>query len=274
MESLLNPPLFDVASYQEQIRQFETRPELLKDRDRRNNYALALVYTGAAEKARDVWQAMETEQPGEYRIAANLGTAYELCGDNENALKWISAGLQRNPDSHFGTEWLHARILQAKLGLASDPQWLASNRVSGARHLLRGGAPVAFACAASDNLSQQVTLEVLRSALRYQLKERLKFIREPDPMVAQLLVDLGDAELLSHSPHTALLAYQRADDYQANSRVILDRIAAAVRAGRPAWQRNLAWLLAGGVLLVVAVIVLARGLRKRPSPAAQSAPGV
>ncbi len=38
----------------------------------------------------------EAEYPGRYTTAANLGTAYELAGDLENALKWIAEGIRRN----------------------------------------------------------------------------------------------------------------------------------------------------------------------------------
>jgi len=45
----------------------------------------------------------------------DLGTAYELAGKNEPALRWIREGLRRNPNSHKGTEWLHVKILEAKI---------------------------------------------------------------------------------------------------------------------------------------------------------------
>jgi hypothetical protein len=85
-----------------------------------------------------------------------------------------------------------------------------------------------------------VDLAGLRRALTYQLKERLQFIREPEPIVAQLLVDLGDACLLSNTPGAAGVAYARAVDYGAASSVLASRIrvaenGAAVPPGIAGW---------------------------------------
>src|SRR5258708_17631923 len=81
----------------------------------RSDYAVSLVYVGKTKEAVELLQALEKEQPGTYVVAANLGTALELLGSNEEALYWIREGLRRNPQSHEGTEWLHAKILEAKI---------------------------------------------------------------------------------------------------------------------------------------------------------------
>ncbi len=67
----------------------------------RNDYAVALVYLGRYDEAISLLQRLEKETPGHYATAANLGTAYELSGNNELALKWIKEGIRRNPRSAF-----------------------------------------------------------------------------------------------------------------------------------------------------------------------------
>ena len=37
--------------------------------------------------------------------------------------------LKRNAQSHYGTEWLHELILEAKIALAYDPTWLQTHTV-------------------------------------------------------------------------------------------------------------------------------------------------
>jgi hypothetical protein len=74
----------------------------------RSDYAAVLIHRGGALKA------VEDEHPGEYIVAANLGTAYELSGDMAQAHRWIGEGIVRNPGAHEGTEWLHLRILEAE----------------------------------------------------------------------------------------------------------------------------------------------------------------
>jgi hypothetical protein len=95
-----------------------------------NAYAVALIRVGEHDKAHDILNRLEKEHPGMYGTAANIGTLYELRGNDVEALKWIQEGIRRNKDAHFGTEWLHAKILEAKLAIAKDPTWLKSNTVS------------------------------------------------------------------------------------------------------------------------------------------------
>src|SRR5258708_6546637 len=48
-----------------------------------NDYAVALIFLGRNEEAISLLQELEKEKSGEYATAANLGTAYELSGQNE-----------------------------------------------------------------------------------------------------------------------------------------------------------------------------------------------
>src|SRR5687767_6801793 len=51
--------------------------------ERRNNIAVDSILNGEARRAIDELKELEAEQPGDYITAANLGTAYELAGENE-----------------------------------------------------------------------------------------------------------------------------------------------------------------------------------------------
>lgn len=63
----------------------------------RSDYAVALAYTGRNREAVELLQQLEQEQPGNYFVAANLGTALELAGDNAAALHWIGGGDSPEP---------------------------------------------------------------------------------------------------------------------------------------------------------------------------------
>ena len=81
------------------------------------------------KEAIELLEELEKKSPGQYAVAANLGTAYELNGDNRKALEWIKKGVERNPESHFGTEWLHVKILEAKIAIEQNPEWLSNHSV-------------------------------------------------------------------------------------------------------------------------------------------------
>ncbi len=137
--------------------------------DDRLDYATALVFSGRSGEAIPVFQKLEADFPGKYATASNLGTAYELAGDVPNALKWIGEGIARNPDSHAGTEWLHLAILETKLKLKADKNWLAQHSVL-------------------DGQRERGALAI-EHALEYQLNERMYFIKEKDPIMCDLFYE-------------------------------------------------------------------------------------
>lgn len=130
------------------------------------DYTVALIRLGRTAEAITELQALEGVHPGRYETAANLGTACELAGKLEDALTWIQRGIERNPHSHGGTEWLHVAILRAKLALEKDPAWLAQHSV------LEG--------------FEQYTTDDILFAIDYQLGERLVFVRPHDAVVCDL----------------------------------------------------------------------------------------
>jgi hypothetical protein len=175
----------------------------------RSDYAAALVHRGESRKAVDILESVEAGHPGEYIVAANLGTAYELSGDLIQAHRWIGEGMRRNPKSHEGTEWLHLRILEARQALAKDPVWLASHSVLG----------LDFGPDATPRVPQTWPkgahdAEDVIAGLTYQLGERLAFVPAPDPLVGGLIADLADLLQLYRNIDFAIPIYRLALLYQ------------------------------------------------------------
>jgi hypothetical protein len=159
----------------------------------KNDLAVALAHTGGAARAVTLLEEIERKKPGLYMTAANLGTAYELAGDNVRALKWIRHGIERNANAHEGTEWLHVRILEAKLALAKDPKSLVEHTVL--------GFPINDLPEPVDirgNRGEKLKSDKIEEALIYQLHERVQFVSRPDSVVGLLLFDLG--RLITREP--------------------------------------------------------------------------
>lgn len=180
---------YELAEHEQALR---VKPD---DRGALNDRGVCLAHLRRSREALAIFQKMEKEAPGPYATAANLGTCYELCGQDENALHWIRIGIQRNPKSHEGTEWLHVKILEAKLALAKDPDWLKSHSVLGLDFGsdLRPKFP--------PELASRASRDRVRKALRYQLEERMPLVAPPDPVVGDLLFDLGNLAALIQSAH-------------------------------------------------------------------------
>lgn len=175
-----------------------------------NNLAAVLIRLGRLPEAVKLLQFLETKHPGHYETAANVGTAYELLGRNEDALKWILEGMKRNKDDHYGTEWLHAHILKAKLGQIPKPAPGRSilNLDFGNDAMPR--RPTRFPV---GNAGEVLSLFEVAQGVRYQLFERIDFVGAPDPIVAGLLLDWANLELLAGTVESADVLYDAALRY-------------------------------------------------------------
>lgn len=187
-------------------REYAARAAKTSDHRVRNDYAVTLLHTGQTAEAIRILRQLEKEKPGTYVTAVNLGTALELAGNDAEALRWIREGIRRNSRAHEGTEWLHARILEAKIALANNPKWLSANSVLGVDF---GAGPVPRLPRAwpPDNTGRPSTAEGVQRAMFYQLNERLQFVKPPDPVVASLVFDWGNMAMLTGTLETAEWLY-------------------------------------------------------------------
>ena len=172
-----------IAHYNEMAQDSLTRWKKSHDVSDRLDYAVALVYLKRLDEAKKVLLEIEAQKPNSYQTAANLGTTYELLGDNPVALKYISKAVKINPEAHNGSEWLHVNVLKIKT---------AGTAVTG-RTLLGHDFGAADVPASSLSLEQ---LRELRDQIYAQLHERMKFVHPTDAIVAQLLFELGNIEWL------------------------------------------------------------------------------
>lgn len=204
------------------------RPELDAGFIASERDAIRDIYTGSYSTAIEKFLALESAHPGNYSTAANLGTAYELSGDNKSALHWISEGIKRNKDSHHGTEWLHKEILEAKIAMESDPDFLKSNQV------------MRF----NENAAQysDTYVDSLVRALHFQLGERMLFVKPTDTVVADLLFSFAELEAHNQIPGSAVELLDLAQDYGYHDVEALEERRASYRSmqlwkGARGWAR-------------------------------------
>lgn len=243
-----------------------------------NDQAVALIHLGRAKEAIPLLETLEKERPGTYQTAVNLGTALELAGQDENALKWISEGIRRNPESHQGTEWLHLRILEAKLALAKNPDWLRSHSpLDGEVHGPTGNAasPEWRAQGVAGTAGRELPLKEVRRAIEYQLTERLQFVKPPEPIVGELMLELASLVALDDSVERALPVLKQAKEFRpvraellalrtAHFRDLIGRNAKSGKSTGPGGDSDSAVPgIAGALVLLAAVSALIWGLRRR-----------
>lgn len=174
---------------------------------------LILIIQGKYKEAIELYKKIEKEEPNRYSTASNIGTAYELIGNNAEALRWIEKAVKINPNSHYGSEWIHINILKAKMkgGKLINSRFLIGNDFG------NGKFP--------ESERGNGELFVLRKQLYYQLNERVSFVKPKDKIVAQLLFDLGNISYLMQEKEEAAENYKMAKEYGFNKPVLEERLA-------------------------------------------------
>jgi tetratricopeptide (TPR) repeat protein len=260
-----------------------------------NDLGVALVLTGKLDEAVKLFAETDRKFPGHARVAANLGTALELAGDDEKALEWIREGIKRDANEHEGSEWLHARILVAKIAVSKDPAWFENNRVL-ELDFGKGEVPTAPEILPIEN-GKVKGAEQLIHQIEYQLLERTKFVKPPDPFVGDLYASMGDLEIAGALSPLDRGNFDPADDYEQALRygaphgdlirkrlakyradlaslppgpkqAVADYPVPGKRFDKPAVKSNTIWIYVGAatvfmIVLVVIGMVLDRRRRKR-----------
>ncbi len=223
-------PTFDKAYWQAQLKSLAPSIKAKHPKfEHTNLYASALVFTGKPKQAIKVLLQQEKLHPNRYETATNLGAAYELSGDIPQATRWIARGLQLNPESHHGTEWLHLAILNAKAATKKDRRWLETNGILDQEL----------------DLAQPASRQRAKHALVIQLSERLQFIKADDPFVADLFYTLGSIYDAENRPQDAQPFYDRSLEFHTLRR---DSIASAQAATQLKAEHNELVTLAGEIL--------------------------
>lgn len=149
-----------------------------------------LIRAGKIAAAISLLQDTDQKIPGDARIASGIGTAFELAGNNPEALNWIREGIKRNASEHAASEWLHARIVEARIALAKDPEWFAKNSVLGL-DFGRDAVPVAPEILPIEQ-GRIKGADQLLGQIDYQLTERTRDRQPPDPVLGDLYASAAD----------------------------------------------------------------------------------
>ena len=188
------------------LKKLETKLKKEKNYMLLSDYSVCLMKLGKQKEALEILRALYKHYPNEYKIAANLGTAYELNGQVDSALKYIKRDLQLNPNDHEGSEWVHVKVLETKLELKKNTTYLKDHSVL------------------QLNEAQKKDSIVLQH-ISIQLQERVPFTpvtTTPDDIMISLFIDLADISANIKSIEYARAYYQIAKKYYGSKLPLLD----------------------------------------------------
>ncbi|WP_375561175.1 tetratricopeptide repeat protein [Bernardetia sp. OM2101] len=192
---------YDAKEYKKIMNDLDKLYKKTKDVDYLSDKGVILILQGKYQEAVNFYLELEKIKPNRYSTASNLGTAYELLGQNVKALFWIKKSVTIEPLSHNESEWLHINILTAK--------------VKGKKYVNSD-----FLITTSFGNEEEPKTELsydkllkLREVLFFQLNERVSFIKDKNEIVALLLFELGNINLLLDAPNEAIEIYKKAQKY-------------------------------------------------------------
>lgn len=215
----------------------------------------ALVYLGRYAEALRQFRELQSHGFDPYTVCANMGTTFELMGQNDSALYYIRKAVELNPEAHKGSEWIHVRILERKVALER-------------------GEPVTSPMLGIDFGSEELPsalerdeLADIRNQLRYQLQERMTFVKPKDAIVGELLFELGNMEAVLWGVECAVDVYDVAKEYGYTSELFDRRYAklsgmtgkaTILNAIHPATDQDANWItyLFYGALLALPVLFI------------------
>jgi len=172
-----------------------------KELDYLSDKGLLLILLKRYDEAINLYLEIEKIDANRYSTASNLGTAYELIGENEKALNWIRKSVEIDPKSHDNSEWIHVNILEAKV---KGEEFITT------QFLLN--TDFGLDTIPKSNMTKE-ELQNLSKSLYYQLNERISFIKPKNKIVAHLLFDLGNIAFLLENYSVAKGDYRKAKKY-------------------------------------------------------------
>lgn len=154
------------------------------------------------------------------------------------------------------------RILEAKLAMSADPDWLRTHAILGVAFGAEEG-PQLPPQLPTGNGGEALTLSQIEAGLVHQLRERLQFIKQPDVIVGELLLNLADIVALGssgigHAQGLYEIAGKMSIPYSTTNRLAGDRLEQAMSANLTQasfYERTpTSWLVAyavAGLLLLI-----------------------
>lgn len=179
-----------------------------------------LIYQDKFQEAIDYMHEHVKIKDQNYSYYSNLGVAHELNGNLDSAYYWTQKGVETNPESHYGSEWIHIRILEAQLALEDNPDWLQNNNVLG-YELGQDSIPLP--------IPEDMDEFELAEKIYFQLLERTYWVKAENKVVGNLLLALADNYSKYWDSEKSIGTYELVAEYDPELTEVVDKRLAYIR---------------------------------------------
>ena len=203
---------FAISEFPKLIAELDKLYKKTNDIDYLSDKGYVLIIQKKYDEALKLYLNIEKIKPNRYSTASNIGTLYELIGENQKAYDWIKKSIEINPESHNGSEWLHLKILEAKI-----KNYEGVNGIFLTKHSFGEEA------IPKTNLSRE-ELKQFAQSVYFQVNERMSFIKPKDHIISVLLFELGNAVKILGENENAVQIYRKAKEYGFQNELINRRL--------------------------------------------------
>lgn len=180
----MRAPTIDTSILHGYIRDMEKN--LIKGLDSTDSdLVAAYLYDREYIKALQLAEKLYKKFPDTYNVVMNYAVALELNAKYPEALVHLREGIKINPESHFGSEWIHEKILESIISESNDYSKSILDYDFGDDTI-----PVEI-----NNKSYDL------KQLEYQLNERVYFVKNNDPLFGSLIFDLANMIFIFENKH-------------------------------------------------------------------------
>jgi tetratricopeptide (TPR) repeat protein len=176
-----------------------------------SDVALAYVYLRDYKRGLQITSKLIQKYPQEYNVVINHAMCLELNGQPEQALVYMRKAIAINPDSHWGSEWIHVKILELVI---------SKNDIQGKSVLGldfgNDSLPVL-----KDTL---MGVKKLLDHLEYQLEDRKFFVDKLDPLYGSLLFDFANLLYIHGEELSSRTYFEESQKYGFKHPAMLKRI--------------------------------------------------
>jgi tetratricopeptide (TPR) repeat protein len=202
---------FYKEKYQVIINELLNTYKKTKDLDYLSDVGYVLIIQGKYKEALNMYLNIEKLKPYRYTTASNIGTLYELIGDNKNAIKWIKKAFAINPKSHSESEWIHIKILETKI---------SNNKNINGESII--GTSFGKETIPKTKLDKKQRDKLIK-ALYYQLNERVTFIKPNDEIIGALLFELGSLVMINKDLNSSRIIFSKSLEYGNTNPLLANR---------------------------------------------------
>ena len=204
---------FKIKDFPSIILDLENGYKRTNDVDYLSDKGYILIVQGKYDEALKLYLEIEKIKPNRYSTASNLGTLYELMGENQKSYNWIKKAIEINPKSHDESEWLHLKILEANIKELKNPTGVHFINTNFGSEIIP-----------KTNLGDE-ELSKLKDGLYYQLNERISFIKPENKIISVLLFELGNIAMIeNYDPESASKVYELSKKYGFRSELLNERL--------------------------------------------------